>query len=1352
MPRVPRPLVALLALVVVIVALLAVLPSLVRWQVAARITVLTGRPVTIADVDLNLFTRRLVVSDLRILGRDRRDAVVALRRVEARFLLLPLFRGRVQVHDVAVVQPVLRLVRLPSGDWNVKDVIDRLRARPAAKPAWFALDRLSLTGGRVSVRDERATPLTEWLADALTVELRDVGTDRQHGTVTATGTLAGARTTIAVHDIRVSPLALRATVDVATLDLAPIARYGGTSTVTLARGTLTGHVVLTWDGPTGVLGAQAKGRIADVAIERQGAAEPVVSVPEITFTSRDVTVKHGAIAVGHFEASAAPTIVDASIDPAQRFDVAMLHAVIEGASLPAARRADVSITARLADGAEVDARGKARLLPLAGDLVVSLARVDLTRLHPYFPPAAPVAVGSGTLEAVLAVTLDSPRDVRASGDFAIADLSLLRRGQTEPFVRDPRLSGVVTDVRLAPGVITATRVAVAGTPVVVDATIARSPQRYELASFSVGAQDVGWPATAPLRIAAGVSLRGGGSSTLSGTLDVRTLEASVHATFTDIDLLRALPYLPPDPPVAPVRGRVSATVDMTHDTTRGVVVDADAVISDVAVVRKGQAQPLVTDPRLAARASGVIVKDGHVTATRLQVSGAPAVLDATATPPVRLDLATVALAAEDVTWPAQRAFRVSGNAALRDGGSSTIEGTVHAGTLAAQARATFTDLDLTLARGYLPPTILIAPSGGRLTADVQMSFARDQGVLLDGTATVTDLVLARTGQTEPVARDPRLTLAIGALTIKNSAVSVGKLDLTGTPLIVDTTGSAPRRFQVARLTASVVGELWPGQSPARVALAARLPERGALDALGTVVLAKHTANLSVELRDATIVPYRSLLPIPGEVNGELDAALDVTAAWGERLALSARGRLSARDLALGPPDAPVVWITALKATGVDVRWPDAIRMDHVMLEQPRAFVERDKSGAFPIRAMLTPAEASAPAGGNAATPARAAVITAREVTIVDGDVRFLDRSTTPFYSEELTHLTVELRGLTTVPDEHADVRVTGILGATAALDLSGQIAPFAHPFALEVHGSITDFAVPRTNPYLRRLLDWIAVRGQLTTQVHYRIVGDQLDASNDLVVERLDMAPAGPEPDKLVGLPLGLVVSLLKDTHGTIRLSVPITGSLTSPHFTFGDAVFMALRNVVTRLVTAPFRAIGSVFTAGEKIAEVKIDPLVFDAGGGSLNATGALHLQRVADFLRASPFVRLEVHPIVTVDDVGALRAHELAVRLERLQGRRGAKTFEDAARRLYARTFPGREFPKDIEQAVTDLRERQPVADQAIAALAARRLTTTLQALIDAAGIEPERLVPRDGAVTSPASGQPRVEFRLLPASTPG
>jgi hypothetical protein len=1363
MPRPSWPLALALGILVFIGIVIALLPLGARWVVAARVTVTTGRETSVADVDLNLFTRRLVVSGLAVHDRDRRPPLAEIARVDARFRLLALLRGRVHVDDVEIADPIVRLVRLPSGAWNVDDVLHRLRTRPTVKPVWYAVDRVAVRGGRVLVRDERVAPAAEAAADGITLDVRDVGTDRSAGSAFGTLTLAGAPVTIAAERIHASPPRADMTFSIADLDVRAFAPYVPGGAATLSGGMLGARVTLSYDGGAGVLRAESDGRVTDVAITRAGLTDPLVSVPTVAFAARDVVWKPEALAFGRLEARGAPRVIDASVDPAQRFDMSAVEVVLEHGNAPTGRRADVRITAALEGGGRLDARGKARLIPFSSDLEVSLSAIGLHRLRPYFPPASPAAVAGGTLHANLSVSYDAPHPVRVNGQFAVADLVLARSGQPEPFARDPRLSGVVTDLRLGPGTASATRVAIAGTPTVLDTT-ASPPQRYDLTSFSVAVEEIRWPAASPFRIGAAAALADGSRASLAGTLDLRRLRARARGTFTHVDASRARAYVPAHVAVRPARGRVNGTFDMTHDRRRGTVVDGGATVVDAALDRAGLAEPFFTDSRLVARVSGLAIKDGQLTLDRLAVSGAPSFRDARASPAATVDLAALAVTIDHATWPARDPLTVKSTATFRNGGTWTLDGAFHPGTLAAHARAVFTGVDLALVNGWVPAAWPFRVRRARASATLDVTHERDLGVSVGGTAAFTDVALAGPGAQAPLVLAREVTTSITDLTVDDGTVRVRRIRVDGAPSIVEPIATPPRRLDVPGITLAIEGTLWPGGTPARITLAARTPGRGDVAVTGTMDVARGTGDATASVRDVALGPFRGWLPVDADVAGSLDASLQL-AAGGEPLGVSVRGRVVARDLALGPAARPLVTIATVTAGGLDARWPardprslapDAgtrapVRIEQVVIDEVTALVERDKDGSFALRRMLTVRGGGASAGpgasaadGPADAPPDRPLLGIAELQVNDASVRFVDRSTTPFYSEEARNLGITVRGLTGAPQARATLRATGVVGGGAALDVQGEIAPFAEPFSLDLRGSLQGFAIARTNPYLRPLLDWIALHGLLTTKVRYRIAGDTLEATNDVTIERLDVQRAGPDPDKLLGLPLGLVVSLLKDTRGDIHLTVPVSGSLGSPAWSFGDALFTAFRNVLARAATAPFRAVGSSFTRGDRIEQLRIDPLVFTPGTAVLTPDGVAQVQRVADFLRASPYVRLELRAVTTTEDVAALKAEAVA---RQVQGVRTRRDVDDAAaiRRLYRRRLPDAPEPKSADDALAVLREQQPIAQAATETVASRRLTAARQSLVDAAGIQAERLV---AAPPSAATGDGRVEFRLLPA----
>jgi hypothetical protein len=168
----------------------------------------------------------------------------------------------------------------------------------------------------------------------------------------------------------------------------------------------------------------------------------------------------------------------------------------------------------------------------------------------------------------------------------------------------------------------------------------------------------------------------------------------------------------------------------------------------------------------------------------------------------------------------------------------------------------------------------------------------------------------------------------------------------------------------------------------------------------------------------------------------------------------------------------------------------------------------------------------------------------------------------------------------------------------------------------------------------------------------------------------------------------------------------------------------------------------------GGRVEDVAIEPVTFPAGSAILTPGAAAHLQRVADFLRARPYVRLTLEPVVGEDDLWALRVQEVTARIQQRQ-RAEDIDFAAAAGRAWAETGQAAPAPEDPQEIVRALAKREPAPTEAARRLAERRLGVTRTHLAEAAGIQGERLLAAPGPAVIEAAARGRVEFELRPGS---
>jgi hypothetical protein len=427
-------------------------------------------------------------------------------------------------------------------------------------------------------------------------------------------------------------------------------------------------------------------------------------------------------------------------------------------------------------------------------------------------------------------------------------------------------------------------------------------------------------------------------------------------------------------------------------------------------------------------------------------------------------------------------------------------------------------------------------------------------------------------------------------------------------------------------------------------------------------------------------------------------------------------------------------------------------------------VERDKDGAISLRKLFesdaakpvtakpeTPEkEASAPpasAGMQQSSPIPLPVDIGM-IVIEEGYAQFVDRTTTPPFTETASRLGLTIEGLSSTPGRRARLATQAVIGGNSAFDLKGEIAPFGEVYA-DLAGELRDFKLTSVNPYADPMIAWAMKTGQLAIKVHYRVEKNQLTADNEIIVRNLTVAPTrqNDEVKKKIGLPLGMIVALITDADNAIQVHVPLAGELNQVKAGMGDAIWTALRNAVTNIVAAPFRSIGKLFKGkGDTLDELQVDPVTFAAGSADVAPEMAKHLTEVAGFLRKAPMVKFALAPVAAPRDAESLKAQEVTLRIQRLQNERGLKDFNAAIAAAFKDELPGVKPPESGEAQLAALREREPLPDAEMNELLERRVSAVREALTKTEGIPAERLIP--GPAQPPSSDEAaegRIEFQI-------
>jgi uncharacterized protein involved in outer membrane biogenesis len=877
------------------------------------------------------------------------------------------------------------------------------------------------------------------------------------------------------------------------------------------------------------------------------------------------------------------------------------------------------------------------------------------------------------------------------------------------------------------------------------------------------------------------------------------LRAVVKLEGADLTPLRV--YIPPDAAVSLVGGRASTSVAVVLDARAGLRGDATVRFDDVVLGPPAGGEALAVAPRLTIDVRGFGVRDDDLEVTRLAAEGTIRVRDPSAPPSARYPLSTVRASVLDLTWPARTAGQLDAAGTIPGGGTLSIVGTVRPPPASTQLAVRVANVDLGTWAQFLP---VAAQVSGRAEANLRMNEplaagvpARVQGSIAVNRLAVGDagqevlgasriearglelhwparLVVTRLQVNGPrgfIERDGAGSFPIAALVAPSAPAATARVDggaNGGEPALAveieevgvregrltwrDKTRSPAAQLIVSAIDATVTNVGWPRRGPLGVQVSARPPGGGLVRLSGRIGVDPVAADLRVAANGAELAPYQPYVPIAALVSGaaDLDVSLVVPPLVERRASVRGSAGLSRLDVRDG--ERTVARIERATATGVEIDWPGRVAVDRLALARPWLLLERDSGGSLALRDLLAPppAMAGATVESNGTAAGRPLAVTVARLAVDEGGVRVVDRSVSPSFAVDVQPARLRMEGIATQGGTPARLDLSGHVGAAAELTVRGTLAAFGGPLRVDVSGELREFAVPRTNPYLLQQVGWKSAEGRLTTKLQCRIDGDALSAKTEVRVSRLSLLRAGShdEAQKRVGLPLGLLTTLLKDRRGDISVSFPVGGRLNDPRFDFREAIWTAIRSVAINAVTLPVSWIGRMhFSPDSKIERIQVDPILFEPGTATLTSEGEARASRLVAFLDHLPEVRMSLAPVVSARDVEELRHRALEAALDRAT-REERLSHPEAVARLYAQQFPGQGLPERPEAALAALLERVSLPTSHVDELGAARLDM-VRGVAKRSGIDTARLP--DSHVGRREDGGSEVDLEILEPEGP-
>ena len=503
--------------------------------------------------------------------------------------------------------------------------------------------------------------------------------------------------------------------------------------------------------------------------------------------------------------------------------------------------------------------------------------------------------------------------------------------------------------------------------------------------------------------------------------------------------------------------------------------------------------------------------------------------------------------------------------------------------------------------------------------------------------------------------------------------------------------------------------------PAAFEAALSLAPGGAVQASGTAASGAANVQAQVKVAGLALAPLQPLLARFAALDvrsGVASASAQLRYQGGAQASLQAKGSLVIADLLVNEARSGQRFLSwqQLDADGVAFDLVSRrLTVQEVTVNAPGAKIEIAKDRSVNLaqvfrrgeptrqRAEQAGAQPKAPAAQDAARWG----LEVERVRLLGGNVDYADLSLVLPFSTTVTALDGTIVGISNDRSHRADIKASGTIEPYGSASVSGTIAPFAPSQFTDLQVMFNNVQVPPLSPYTATFAGRKVESGKLWLDLEYKITDGELLGKNAIRLADFTLGERVNAPSA-ISVPLDLAVALLTDAKGEIHLSVPVRGDLDNPRFSVASAVRQALGNVLQRMVSAPFRALGRLFGGNaESLAAIDFEP-----GSAALRPEQREKLDALSRALQERPRLQLVVSaPYSPQTDALALQREQARRDLAQALGRR-LEVNEDPGPIAYDDPATRRALERMLrEQAGADV-VRQLDSDFAGASDAKRRL----------------------------------------------
>ena len=271
-----------------------------------------------------------------------------------------------------------------------------------------------------------------------------------------------------------------------------------------------------------------------------------------------------------------------------------------------------------------------------------------------------------------------------------------------------------------------------------------------------------------------------------------------------------------------------------------------------------------------------------------------------------------------------------------------------------------------------------------------------------------------------------------------------------------------------------------------------------------------------------------------------------------------------------------------------------------------------------------------------------------KLRVADGGLLFADYSLRSNFTVKIHQLDGAITGMSTEPGARARVKLDGRVDEYGMSKIDGEISIFDPTVYTDMSVLFRNLEMASLTPYSGKFVGRRIDSGKLSSESKYFVENGKIKGDNQIIVERIKLGKKIDSPDA-VSLPLNLAIAILEDADGIIDIALPVRGDLADPKFRYGQLIWGAFTNLITKIAASPFRALGALLGVDTE----KLDVIEFEDGFAELLPPEVEKLANLAKALEKRPNLKLLVQGRYSEKKDGkALKAMQLKKYIAERQG----------------------------------------------------------------------------------------------------